>query len=90
MNTKLSSDHKIGEIVTEFPGASDIFYKYNIDFCCGGNRPLENAIKEQNLDENKLMTDLNNALDEFTVQNHEFVDWVKEAPIIPRSLAFLI
>lgn len=80
MNTKFSSEHKIGDIVTIFPGASDIFYNYNVDFCCGGNRPLKEAIVAQNLDEQKLLNDLNQAYEAFDVKNNEFVDWAKETP----------
>lgn len=34
-----SSVEKIGDMVARFPKASDVFKRYNIDFCCGGNRP---------------------------------------------------
>ncbi|TKI83512.1 iron-sulfur cluster repair di-iron protein, partial [Bacillus wiedmannii] len=39
----------VGEIVTQFPKASDLFKSYRIDFCCGGNKPLIDAIHERNL-----------------------------------------
>jgi regulator of cell morphogenesis and NO signaling len=44
---KFNSNQKIGEIVIQFPNVSDIFKEYKIDFCCGGDRPLITAIKEQ-------------------------------------------
>ena len=34
------------DIVADFPKASD-FMEYKIDFCCGGNRPLKEAIAER-------------------------------------------
>lgn len=80
MNRKFNENDKIGDIVTEFPNASDIFYKYNIDFCCGGNRPLNDAILAQKLDGSQLLEDLNNKYQEFTEKNNEFVDWAKESP----------
>ena len=49
----------IGEIVTKFPKASDLFKSYRIDFCCGGNRPLIDAIQERNLSEEEVLTKLN-------------------------------
>ncbi len=30
----------VGEIATKVPGATKVFRKYKIDFCCGGNQPL--------------------------------------------------
>ncbi|MEA4826642.1 iron-sulfur cluster repair di-iron protein [Clostridium sp. JNZ J1-5] len=77
-NFKVSD--KIGDIVTVFPGASNLFLEYRIDFCCGGNRPLIEAIKEQNLDENKILALLNERFKEFQEKSEEFTDWVKEKP----------
>ena len=56
---KFNLNSKVGEVVTEFPGASEIFKDYRIDFCCGGHRPLSEAIQELNLDSNKLLSRLN-------------------------------
>jgi len=49
MNNKFKTQDAIGQIVSSFPGASEIFYKYNIDFCCGGDRPLSLAISTQTI-----------------------------------------
>ncbi len=49
----------IGDILSEYPGAGDIFKIYEIDFCCGGNRPLIEAIKEQGLNEKEIMNKIN-------------------------------
>jgi regulator of cell morphogenesis and NO signaling len=49
----------IGEVVTIFPKASDLFKAYRIDFCCGGNRPLGEALKERNLDTEEILQQLN-------------------------------
>lgn len=77
-NFKVSD--KIGDIVTIFPGASNLFLEYRIDFCCGGNRPLTEAIKEQSLDENKILNLLNERYIEFQEKNEKFTDWAKEKP----------
>lgn len=55
MNKEFNTEDKIGDVVTNFPGASDIFYKYGIDLYYGANRPLKNTIAEQDLDEVKLV-----------------------------------
>lgn len=36
----------VGNIVTEFPGAAEILKENKIDFCCGGDRELKLAVKE--------------------------------------------
>lgn len=61
---KFKTSQSIGEIVSIMPKASDIFKKHSIDFCCGGRRPLAEAIKEQNLDEGKLLGELDEAYEE--------------------------
>jgi len=80
MNYKFNVQDTIGQIVTVFPGASQIFYKYNIDFCCGGDRSLSTAINTQGLDEKKLIDELNTRYQGFTDKNEKFTDWAKENP----------
>lgn len=75
MTNKFNSEQKIGEIVAEFPGASEIFMNHNIDFCCGGDRKLSVAIKEQNLDGDVIVAELNRAYKEFTNKVEKDIDW---------------
>lgn len=77
-NFKVSD--KVGDIVATFPGASSLFLEYRIDFCCGGNRPLSEAIREQKLNEENIINLLNDRYKEFQEKNEEFTDWVKEKP----------
>lgn len=65
----------VGEIVTKFPKASDIFKSYRIDFCCGGNRPLIDAINEKNLSADEVLDKLNTLYDETVALNETRVDW---------------
>lgn len=39
-------DDKVGDIVTEFPGAAEILQNNKIDFCCGGDRKFKTAVQE--------------------------------------------
>lgn len=56
---KFNSNQKIGDIVTKFPKVADIFKEYKIDFCCGGDRTLITAIKEQGVNETELLEIIN-------------------------------
>ena len=51
-------NQNIGDIVAREPQAMDVFKHYGIDFCCGGNRPLIEAINEQSLDPNEVLDKL--------------------------------
>lgn len=75
---KFESTQKIGDIVADFPKASDLFMEYKIDFCCGGNRPLKEAIAERGLDEDQIVNELNELFNEFTEKNDIVKDWRKE------------
>jgi regulator of cell morphogenesis and NO signaling len=73
--SKFTSENTIGDIVTEFPKASEIFKKYNIDFCCGGNRPLQQALSEKNINETELLSNLNTAYQESQKLQDAHIDW---------------
>jgi regulator of cell morphogenesis and NO signaling len=69
---------RIGEIATIFPKATNIFMKYEIDFCCGGDRPLEEALKKQGIDENKIIDEINNEYEKFKETMGSEIDWRSE------------
>lgn len=73
---KFDSTQKIGEIVNAFPKAADIFKEYKVDFCCGGNRPLSEAIKEQNVNETELLNKLNFEYDSYQSSTKD-KNWVE-------------
>lgn len=79
MSNNFKVSDRIGDIVTVFPGASNLFLEYRIDFCCGGNRPLTEAIREKNLDEDEILNMLNDRYNEFQEKNEEFTDWAKSS-----------
>jgi len=56
---KLKREVPIGEIVTALPQTANYFIKAGIDFYCGGERPLEEAITDSNVSIEKVLEDLN-------------------------------
>ena len=40
----------VSDIVTAVPQTADVFRSLRIDFCCGGQVPLEEAAKQRQLD----------------------------------------
>ncbi|MCF7926137.1 MAG: iron-sulfur cluster repair di-iron protein [Candidatus Izimaplasma sp.] len=54
-----NQEQSIGNIVSKFPKAADIFQSLNIDYCCGGDRSLITACNEVDLDINEVLTQLN-------------------------------
>ncbi|MBF0707782.1 MULTISPECIES: iron-sulfur cluster repair di-iron protein [Bacillaceae] len=69
---------KTGEIVTQFPRASQILKEYRLDFCCGGNRPIHEAIAEKNLNEEEILSRLNTLYVEMKDMKEREVNWELE------------
>lgn len=72
---EFKSSDAIGHIAAQFPKSMDIFKDYNIDFCCGGNRPLIEVIKEENLNEAEIMNKLEEAYNKTMNVNNEEIDF---------------
>jgi regulator of cell morphogenesis and NO signaling len=62
----------VGQLVTERPARARIFESFGIDYCCGGKKPLEQAIREKGL-EPKMVLGVLDAFDEHTPQAER--DW---------------
>ena len=58
MSIPFSNTSLVRDIVNEVPQTSDVFKKYRIDFCCGGNISISKAAAEQNVDLDELIQEL--------------------------------
>ncbi|MEW6737167.1 MAG: iron-sulfur cluster repair di-iron protein [Acidobacteriota bacterium] len=67
----------VGKLTSEFPGAAEAFERLGIDYCCGGNQPLEKACVALGLPINKVVDMLEQA-DEKSIQRN-FKDWNKDS-----------
>lgn len=45
-----STGRTVGEIAAALPGATGVFRRFGLDFCCKGNVPLEEAARERGVD----------------------------------------
>ncbi len=48
----------VRDLATANPAAVRVFEKYNIDYCCGGRRPLAEACQELGLDAGTIMAEV--------------------------------
>lgn len=65
----------LGNIATSVAGATAVFHHYKLDFCCGGNLTLAEAIAKGDIPEYELLS----ALEELQQPTSEFTDW-RDAP----------
>jgi len=71
----------VGHIVAERPAASRLFERLGVDYCCGGDRPLEAACAEEGLDATTVLRMLEAGVDPDAVASpDETTDWTT-API---------
>jgi len=66
---------KIGEIVTDNFKAAEIFKKYGMDFCCGGNSLLKQACAEKKIDLAVLAQELTELAEQPADTAHNFKEW---------------
>jgi len=75
MNTETIQSKSIGEIVTDDFRAAEIFKNAGIEFCCGGNKSLDVACNERNIDVKELTLKLKELEKITSVQHHDFKNW---------------
>lgn len=54
----LNADLAIGHIAVELPGATAVFRRLKLDFCCGGQISLAKAAADKNLDVQAILAEL--------------------------------
>lgn len=54
----LSTDRQIGQIAVQLPGATAVFRRLKLDFCCGGQVSLAQAATDKGLDPQAVLAEL--------------------------------
>ena len=75
MRTK---DSIIGELVAEDYRAATVFESYGIDFCCKGNRSIEDACEKKMINPTDVLNALDNVLKTSSGENVDFTAWPKD------------
>ncbi|WP_147678267.1 iron-sulfur cluster repair di-iron protein [Algibacter pacificus] len=65
----------IGQFVAEDFRTAAVFSKYKIDFCCNGNRSIEEACQKKGIDRNRLLDELEAVLNTSTGQSIDYKSW---------------
>lgn len=71
----LTQPATVGEWVAENFRTAEIFQKHKIDFCCKGNRTLQDACKDKGLDEATLLKELKSVSNGTTQGDPDFRSW---------------
>lgn len=58
LSSSPSADQAIGQIAVQLPGATAVFRRLKLDFCCGGQVALEQAVADKGLDLDAVLAEL--------------------------------
>jgi regulator of cell morphogenesis and NO signaling len=75
MKNNINVNLSLGECVIIYPAIVEKFNDMQLDYCCGGNKNLEVALKEKEIDVEKFIEDVNNELNEFIFDNSSYINW---------------
>ncbi|HSC81129.1 MAG TPA: iron-sulfur cluster repair protein YtfE [Chitinolyticbacter sp.] len=64
-------DRSLGQIACDIPGATALFHRHKLDFCCGGGRSLRDAAERRRLNADELV----DALQQLADSNQGGTDW---------------
>jgi regulator of cell morphogenesis and NO signaling len=67
----------VRDIVNEMPKTSDVFKKFRIDFCCGGNIALSEAIAANGINEEAIMAQLKAVFEKNNSAETDVEVWTK-------------
>lgn len=71
----IQEDQIIGELVANDYRTASVFKKYNIDFCCQGNRTINDACNAKEIDGKLVVGDLNELLNSKTDTALDYQSW---------------
>ncbi len=70
-----NSQKQIGQYVAEDFRTAAVFNKYKIDFCCKGDRTIEQVCEKNNLDTHELLDALDHVLTSSTDSSIDYKSW---------------
>jgi regulator of cell morphogenesis and NO signaling len=65
----------IGELVAGDYRTASVFKKYSIDFCCQGNRTIQEACDKKNIDSKKVLQDLDAMMQTKSEATSDYQSW---------------
>lgn len=73
--TLLDNEQTVAQLAVSYPGALSVFMKHQIDYCCGGHRPLREACVRVGLDPEVIMDEIVNGQVMESRQVARFQQW---------------
>jgi len=77
LNPEAIAAMPVGRLAAEYPASTRVFARYDLDFCCGGGRPLKEACLRKGIDLIRVTDEILAEIEEAETPD---VDWL-EAPL---------
>ena len=74
---QITSGTTVAEVAVEIPVSMEVFERYGIDFCCGGQQPLTRLLAEKGLSVGDLMAEIERAQEAQADEDELHVDWAR-------------
>ncbi len=76
----ITASSKIRDVARDIPASLDVFERYGVDFCCGGDRPLSEAVKGMHLSVGDLIAEIEAAAQAQDQEDSLHEDWSRYSP----------
>ncbi|NJN42005.1 MAG: iron-sulfur cluster repair di-iron protein [Flammeovirgaceae bacterium] len=77
MDTIISNRKTVAQVAVENPNSIKILSAYGIDYCCGGNKALEDVCAEKKIEVDKLMVEISQNKVK-TPEGHRYENWTSD------------
>ncbi|MHB8869513.1 MAG: iron-sulfur cluster repair di-iron protein [Thermoleophilia bacterium] len=76
----ITSDTRVGDIATTIPASISVFERYGVDFCCGGDTPLSEALQGTGLSVGDILAEIESAASSIQAEDRLHEDWADRDP----------
>ena len=66
-------DRSLGDLARSVPGATAVFFRHGLDFCCGGKTSLRKALDSKGLDAGPLVDELSAMLEPLATSSDQLI-----------------
>lgn len=75
MNMNITKDTIVGQLVANNYKAATVFKENGIDFCCNGNRSIEQVCQEKNISLDEILNNLNQIVEQNNNASIDYNSW---------------
>ncbi|GAB4246747.1 MAG: iron-sulfur cluster repair di-iron protein [Thermoleophilia bacterium] len=77
---QISGESRVADIAREIPASLKVFERYSVDFCCGGDKSLVEAVRGKGLSVGDLISEIERAAEAERQEDEVHADWSKYSP----------